>query len=262
MFNLSNRPAARRLSETAILGMMLGASACNFDVKSNCATEANDVAADPANDLSVEHNLPKSCPVTAQQGGTMTDYGAVVHVVRGRAQGRLDLIFTDWDQYVITQADYPVVNDPNDAGYARVTTTGAYRAGRVQPEFGSQPEDLANNELFVTNGLAEGIVHLTYRYPALAAMYPNTATVDEWYTQELQVSPGYNPVAPVRYEWFQDGSSLGPAANGASSVSVVFHTIGAHSLEAVATDANGRVERFSQDVQVAYPGGCDREPCP
>jgi hypothetical protein len=210
----------------------------------------------------VEHNLPKSCPVSIQQGGTRTDYAAVVRAISNRLQSPLFLIFTDWNQLEITHADYTFLPDAERSGYARANTTGTYLAGRVQPEFGSQPEDLANNQAFVTNGSAEGIVHLAYRYAALAAMYPNNATVDEWYTQSLQINPGYNPVAPVRYEWFQDGSSLGPAATGASSVSVVFHTIGAHSLEAVATDANGAVEHFAQDVQVAYPGGCDREPCP
>jgi hypothetical protein len=113
MFNLSNRPASRRLAESAaILGMMLGASACNFDTKSNCATEPNGVAADPANDFSVEHNLPKSCPVSTQQGGTRTDYAAVVRAISNRLQSPLFLILTDWNQLEITHADYTLNISP------------------------------------------------------------------------------------------------------------------------------------------------------
>ncbi len=252
----------RRLSALLVVAG-LGATGCEaIDPTSNCRVAYNNVAADPANRFSVTHQIPQYCPLGIVTAGERTSYLAKVRAKALIVGTDLTLHVTSALGLTVGQNTALFRPDANDGTLALAEQDGYYFAGSVQPGFGETLADTAHNTTTANGQDADGYVFLTYRYASLAVFYYNQGSVvGESYSQEIALTPLANPVGTVSYEWFRDGASLGPSSPDAAAVSTVFNSSGTHTLDVVATDGTGASARWSSQVEVSYPGGCDQEPC-
>lgn len=260
--NRGGRSSTGRLVSATLLLLLPSGCVDLLDQQSNCRVDYNDLASDPYYGFRVEHNSPRQCPVGIGRSGQGTEYSAVVRLYHDRAQSNLNLQIVNQLGLNAGSGSFQFDNDPANPGtHVRANPGGIYSAGTVVPDFGDMRtfQDIANNSVRVTGGTAVGQVYLPYRLAALASLYPETGVaIGDSYTQGVSVNAELSPAYPLTYDWYQDGSPLGV---NAASVTTTFPTLGDHTLEAVVTDANGKVERWKTVVPVHNVGGCDLEPC-
>ena len=251
-------PSRVRSSAACVSLLLAGAfvSACEKDPQSDCHVMSNESAQDPANGFEVTHQSPEHCPVDVpSSGGRTVYYSAKVRVIEGRQTGALALSFYDANNSFIIGGDFAW--NPDLSGSKLLSEpAGNYTAGRVPPRFGVSQRDLAANYVGLVNGqTAEGDVILTYN-TAVLAIVSSDVYVDQPFTATVN-TVGPEPTWPVTYEWQLDGASVGSD----QTFETLFHDNVGHVLEAIVTDAAGRVERKRMDIWPSYPGGCDRTPC-
>lgn len=242
---------------------LLGAVGCELYVNSsNCPVDGNSVAEDPANKFSVTHTSPERCPVAILQSGELHEYAATVRANVLTVSNVMDLAIVNANGVLLNFQEFFFAYE--DSEVAAAQPRGSYAAGTVRRPFGGGVgADTAYNRAAINGGVAIGNVTMQYREVVLSSLNPVTGSViNEMYNQEVTLTQLASPVGSVSYEWFQNGVSLGPSSPSNAAVSTYFDFVGQHTLEVVATDAVGGIERWGLNVTVSQPGGCFEPPCP
>ena len=254
---------------TQTAALILGLAACPdgpaVDPTSNCPVDY--LLSNASFGMSVDHHLPKVCPVKIGAPGQNTPYAAAVKALAGKALMQVTVRVIAWDGATDVGGGGGYFNpDPSEPEYYVVAQpNGSYSAGTVEPAMGlgQLGADRAHNVAVDILGFEVSIVdvQISYVYSALASLNPvGTATLNSSYSQGVTLTSLAAPVGSVSYEWLQDGVSLGPASPYNTWITTSFSSFGSHTLEVIATDAGGNRAHWISDVLAMNPPNCP-EPC-
>lgn len=252
--------AVRRFARVLLaLGAITLAACPGSDAGTNCTLSYGPVPGDGLG-FEVIHTAPVGCPIgVPPSGGKEYQFSAIVKMNPGFHDpdvfnGAVRLIIYNPNNSLVALNWYTWTMGVDGKEFSSVFQQ--YQAGTAGAIFGVNQEDRAYTSVkLMSFDTVQALIHLKY-VTEQVRVTSNDPYVGSRFT--ATVDPvGSPPAYPLTYEWQLDGSTVGSS----QTYETFFNDTYGHFLEAIVTDALGRVERTGINVWPLNPGNCESPPC-